>query len=422
MPAKVTTEKVAELLADRITDPVRLTGAVAAMSRQSRYADLLPWRPASLSTGNAGLAVLCAAVDLDRPGDGWDRAGHRHLATAVAAATPYDVSLFSGLAGIGFAATLLAAGRARYERLLSSVDAIIGPAVTSAARRLHAVDGCAASDHDLISGLTGTGVYLLSRPRCTPLTDTLSALSRLLADRGHPRRWHTPAQLTAGTLRDYFPHGHHNCGVAHGVPGPMALLALAILDGVEVPGARDAIEATAAWLIEHHVGTADAPDWSDAIALDDSGPAQAGTREPGRAAWCYGAIGVARSLWLAGTALGRPQWCEFAARTIRAVAARPPDRWWLSTAGLCHGKAGLLQVLRRFADDLHDPTVAATAATLASGLAAEYDPDSLLGLRIAEPGGVLVDHPGLLDGVPGVALALLDPTPGLSWDRMLLLS
>lgn len=418
----MTAEKVAELLAERVTDPVRLTDAVAAMTRQSRYADLLPWRPASLSTGHAGLAVLCAAFDSHRPGDGWDRAGHRHLATAVAAAAPYDVSLFSGLAGIGFAATLLAAGRPRYERLLCSVDATIGPAVTAAAGRLNSADGCAASDHDLISGLTGTGVYLLARPRSAALTDTLSALSRLLADRGHPRRWHTPAHLTTGTLRDYFPQGHHNCGMAHGAPGPMALLALAILDGAEVPGAREAIEATATWLAEHHVGTADAPDWPDAIALDHPGSPPPCGREAGRAAWCYGAIGVARSLWLAGTALGRPEWRDLAARTIRAVAARPPDRWWLSTSGLCHGQAGLLQVLRRFVTDLDDPAIAATAETLASGLAAEYDPDTLLGLRIAEPEGVLVDHPGLLDGAPGVALALLGPTPDLSWDRMFLLS
>jgi hypothetical protein len=421
MSATVTAEKVTELLADRITDPARLTAAVEAMARQSRYADLLPWRPASLSAGNTGLAVLCAAFDRHRPGDGWDRAGHQHLATAVAAASPYDVSLFSGLAGIGFAATLLADGRPRYQRLLSSVDAAVGPAVTAATRRLQSADGCAAGDHDLISGLTGTGAYLLARPPGAALTSTLSALSGLLADRGHPRRWHTPADLTAGTLRDYFPHGHHNCGLAHGVPGPLALLALAILGGVEVPDARDAIEATVTWLTEHHVGAADAPDWPDAIALDDPGPGDHMT-EPGRAAWCYGAIGVARSLWLAGVALGRPAWQDFAARTIRAVAARPPDRWWLSTSGLCHGRAGLLQVLRRFAADLSDPAIAATAETLACVLAAEYDPDTLLGMRIAEPGGVLVDHPGLLDGVPGVALALLGPTPDLSWDRMLLLS
>jgi hypothetical protein len=126
--------------------------------------------------------------------------------------------------------------------------------------------------------------------------------------------------------------------------------------------------------------------------------------------------------------LNRPDWRELAARTIRAVAARPPAAWSLSTPAFCHGRAGLLQVLWRFAADLADPSLAATAEKLAAAIAAEYDPASVLGVRSVEPEDVLVDHPGLLDGAPGVALALLGPEPtgdgrsGAGWDRMFLLS
>jgi hypothetical protein len=207
----------------------------------------------------------------------------------------------------------------------------------------------------------------------------------------------------------------------------MALLSIALLEGVEVPGSRTAIEVTAGWLIEHRTGTPAKPDWPDAVSIDEAEPVPA-CESPGRAAWCYGAPGVARSLWLAGTALNRPDWRDLAARTIRAIAARPPEAWSLSTPAFCHGRAGLLQVLRRFAADLADPALARTAETLAAGLAAEYDPASVLGVRSVEPEGVLVDHPGLLDGAPGIALALLGPEPaggdrpGVGWDRMFLLS
>jgi hypothetical protein len=275
------------------------------------------------------------------------------------------------------------------------------------------------------------GVYLLARHRLTgdpgTLARALSALVRLLADPGHPRRWHTPADLATGSLREAYPGGHHNCGLAHGVPGPMALLSIALLEGVEVPGSRAAIEVTAGWLIEHQTGTPAEPDWPDAVSIDEAEPVHA-IESPGRAAWCYGAPGVARSLWLAGTALNRPDRRDLAARTIRAVAARPPATWSLSTPAFCHGRAGLLQVLRRFAADLADPALAATAEKLAAAIAAEYDPASVLGVRSIEPEGVLVDHPGLLDGAPGVALAMLGPQPagddrpGAGWDRMFLLS
>ena len=432
----MTPTTVAELVARRAADPAQLADAVAAAARQSQYADLLPWRPASLAMGHAGIAVLCAEMDRREPGGGWDRAGHHHLAVAVAGTTPYDVSLFSGLAGVGFAAALLAAGRPRYTRLLRTVDATLAPTVERAASRLAVADGCAAHDYDLVSGLTGMGVYLLAQYQLSPrsargepgetLTRALSTLARLLGYPDYPRRWHTPVDLAAGSLRESYPSGHHNCGLAHGVAGPLALLSIGLIEGIEVPEGRAAIDVTAGWLIEQRTGTWQEPDWPDAVPLDQAEPLPAG-EPPGRAAWCYGAPGVARSLWLAGTAVDRADWRELAARTIRAVARRPSEMWWLSTPTFCHGRAGLLQVLRRFAEDLADPSLAATADVLAADLAAEYDPASVLGVRSVEPEGVLVDHPGLLDGAPGVALALLglagdDGRPQAGWDRMFLLS
>jgi hypothetical protein len=427
---------VAGQVALRATNPQAVSAAAAAVDPGSPHAGLLTWRPASLAQGHAGLAVLCAVLDAGQPGSGWDRAGHHHLAVAAERVSPYDGSLFSGLAGLGFAATLLAARRPRYARLLDQVDQALAPLLEDALSRLAAGSGCRVSDFDLVSGLTGTGVYLLTRASAGPpgevmLRRLLGGLVQLMADPGHPRRWHTPAELASGPLRQQFPRGLHNCGLAHGVPGPLALLSLAVLAGVRVPGAQDAIRSSASWLIHHHAGTEQEPDWHDGVALDAVQlPSAAADHVPGRAAWCYGAPGVARSLWLAGLAAGEPPWQDVAARTIRAVAARPRPAWGITTPGFCHGAAGLLQVLRRFALDLDDPAVASAAHRLAAELAAEFDPDLLLGVRSVDPDGVPVDQPGLLDGAAGVALALLGlPETGFAppatatagWDRMFLL-
>jgi hypothetical protein len=432
--------RVAVEIARRCADPGTLGRAVAAQARQSRYAAQLPWRPASLAQGHAGTAVLCAELDRREPGVGWDSLGHVHLRTAVRAAGPHDVSLFSGLAGVGCAALLLAAGRARYGRLLGQVDATLEGPARSAANRLTTVRGCAAGNLDLVSGLTGVGAYLLTRRLSSAdaggrsgsaagsLEVVLSALARLLSAVDDPRPWHTPASLAAGSLREAHPSGHHNCGLAHGVPGPLALLALAMTAGLPVPGGEQALQSTAGWLVEHRLDTPDGPDWPDAIPLAPVPGPGGDTCEAGRAAWCYGAPGVARSLWLAGAAAGAGQWQLLAGRAVRAIAARPPRTWLLSTPTFCHGSAGLLQVLHRFAEDLPDPQVAATARDLSDELAAGFDPATLLGVRSVEPDGVLVDHPGLLDGAPGVALALLGPrqddvgAAGPSWDRVFLLS
>jgi len=424
-------------VARRAADPQVVSRAIAAAGR-ARVSDLPPWRPASLAQGHAGLAVLCAELDAAEQGAGWDRAGHHHLTAAVAMVSPHDASLFSGLAGLGFAATILAAGRSRYERLLTQVDEALAPLVDRGLRRLAAASGCRVGEFDLVSGLTGTGVYLLTRHQVrvtesgqAMLGRVLRGLIELTADPCHPRRWHTPAALAAGPLRDGFPGGLHNCGLAHGVPGPLALLSLAVLSGVRAPGAAEAIHSSASWLAEHATGTAREPDWPDGVPLDaDRRPPATpdGTSTgPGRAAWCYGAPGVARSLWLAGCAVAEPRWQELAIRAIRAVAARPEQAWGLATPAFCHGRAGLLQVLRRFAADLADPEIESAARRLAASLAAEFDPAALLGVRSAEPDGTPADQPGLLDGAAGVALALLGRpqaryAPRPAWDRMFLLA
>ena len=419
----------AAAIAARVSDPEVLAAAIEASTAQAPAASSLPWRPASLAQGHAGIALLCAALDAVQPDGGWDRTGHRQLEQAARAAGRHDASLFSGLAGIGFAATALSAGRPRYHRLLAGLDAAVEPLLDGMLYRLDGAHGCRVSEIDLVSGPTGVGAYLLDRPvqQGGPLRRLLGVLADLLADTGDPRRWHTPAALTTGPLREAYPGGLHNCGLAHGVPGPLALLSLAHAACVRVPRQEEAIACAANWLVANRTGTAADPGWPDGVQL--AGPPAADRTDPGpgRAAWCYGAPGVARSLWLAGVALGERSWMDLAATTVRAVAQRPPQEWLLSTPTFCHGSAGLLQVLRRFAADLADPAVGAAADTLAATLAAGVDPQTLVGVRAVHPGDVLVDQPGLLDGASGVALALLGtPTPASvpgrpAWDRMFLL-
>jgi hypothetical protein len=113
------------------------------------------------------------------------------------------------------------------------------------------------------------------------------------------------------------------------------------------------------------------------------------------------------------------------------VAARPRPAWRLTTPTFCHGAAGLLQVLRRFAADLADPVIASAADLLSAELAAEFNPETMLGVRSRDPDGAPLDEPGLLDGAAGVALALLGlpvtgsapaPAAAPAWDRMFLLA
>jgi hypothetical protein len=421
---------VATEVAARVADQSVVAEAVAAEQATSTFPPSVRWRPHTVASGWAGTALLLGAMDACLPGEGWDVAGHAHLAAACAALErlpQVNASLFGGLAGIGYAAVTLNGDRHRYRRLLSTVDDALLPKVDSAVRRLDRLHGCGVGEFDLISGLAGTGAYLLARrsesaPADEALRRLLGCLTRLLADRGEPRRWHTPARLVTGQLGPAYPHGNYNCGIAHGVPGPVALLAIAAREGLAVDGMVEAIEAAAGWLADHAISTEFGPDWPNAVSLPPGEPIAGGAG--GRTAWCYGSPGVARALWLAGVATGQERYRDLAVQAMSGVLARPAARRGLDSPTFCHGIAGLLQVTYRFAIDTGAAQFQSGVDDVLADLLAAYEPDSVLGYRNTEPASVRVDSPGLLGGAPGVALSLLaaGTTVEPSWDRLFLVA
>ncbi|MCC3771293.1 lanthionine synthetase LanC family protein [Streptomyces sp. UNOC14_S4] len=322
-----------------------------------------------LAAGGTGLALAYHQLDRCLPGRGWGGLAEGYLAAAAAGYELLGAStgLFGGAAGLAFAAGELGHG-------LPAVHARVVAEAARQARELGELgDSPAERAVDLVSGLTGTGVYLL-RQRHDPaartaLRQVLTALSR---DGDAP-----------------------GSGVAHGLSGPLALLALALAEGVAVPGQREAVARYAATLTERCADDAWGPNWAGAA-----------TGRPVRASWCRGSPGTARALWLAGTALGDEAPRDLAVRALKAVHRRPAAvRRVDGDPGLCHGLAGLLHITSRFAHDTGDPEFAAAAA----GLAASSFP---------------AGDPGFLDGAAGIVLALLAAATdtGPAWDRVLLLA
>jgi hypothetical protein len=287
------------------------------------------------------------------------------------------------------------------------------------------------AEWDLISGLTGVGVHLLGRrelpERRDALEHVLGGLVALAGDGGEPPRWSTPPDKLYTNLRELTPAGNVNCGLSHGVPGPLALMSLALEAGVEVPGQLDAMRRTADWLAAQAFPGRFGPEWPAAVPLaDGAGPAaRPGAALPG---WCYGNAGVARALWLSSSALADPGLAGTALEALKVALARQRTERPLQAPTLCHGTAGLAQVSLRVAADSGDPEIATAARDLCLELVDVFEPDAPLGYRDVTVGKreprLAVDDPTLLAGAAGTALVLLagadDHDP--EWDRALLLS
>jgi hypothetical protein len=422
---------VARDVATRLTDKVRVSAAIEAAARQTAYPRSVYWEPHSIAQGDAGLAVLYASMDACFPGEGWDEPGHAALEAAVRGAEASDYpsrGLFSGLTGLAFAAVALSRGGARYRRLLEGLD----PAVAQHAIRLakYVSSGPAhlsVGEFDAISGLAGLSAYLRARMDgrlASALEAVLEALVSLARETKAIPAWYTPPHLLGDeSMVRLYPHGNLNCGLAHGIPGPLAALTLALRDQVQVRGQTLAMHRISEWLVRNRADDAWGVNWPTAVPIPERA-AEGAYLEPSRAAWCYGSPGVARALWLAGDVTSNAEWCDLAVEAMRAVYRRPIKERRIDSPTFCHGVAGLLQITLRFARDTGQAVFADAAESLTNQLIALYEPDSILGYRSFEPNGNRIDQPGLLDGPAGVALVLLSAALPVepTWDGLFLLS
>ncbi|MGW2438236.1 lanthionine synthetase C family protein [Streptomyces goshikiensis] len=440
----------------------RAAAAVTAVAR--RLADpaaadhptpeVSPFRAASLSDGAPGIALLHAELGAAAGGDPahrdaalrWVRRAAALTALAGKTPAPGPQGLYGPLAALSFALHRTADGPAAHSAARSHLrEQVAELASTRAAReerRLteHPDAGSAPGSgsgfttftaYDVISGQSGLGAHLLElgRPAEAALVRVLRALVGLSRpvrthDRGLPGWW---VALDGASYQPVAPaRGHANLGMAHGMPGPLALLAIAWREGVRVPGQRAAVTDLAQWLLARRCADAAGPWWPGQLSL---GPAQP---EPGRPSWCYGTPGIARALQLAGLALEVPQWQEAGVEALRAALARadldgPARAGGTAEAGLCHGLAGLLQITWRTARDSGDPELAERVPQLAARLLELLDEEAPFGFAAAPGERPPEEHPGgFLTGAAGAALALdtfaRDAEPATRWDRALLLA
>jgi hypothetical protein len=369
-----------------------------------------------------------------RPASPWlhierARTGHGDWATArswLSAAAADDLSagpnanLFFGAPTLAFVTHAAADQPGKYQRALSELDAstiaVTRRRLDSAHVRIDRGDFPALAEFDLIRGLAGFGVYHLRRHPDHEITRAVLAyfvrLTEPLAGRTDDLPgWWTDLSPNGARSPD-FPGGHGNIGMSHGIAAPLAVLAVAVRDGVVVGGQMDAIGRICAWLDTWQQEHSDGPWWPGFITLNDvhNGHVEITSRQ--RPSWCYGTPGVARAQQLVGLAtgdLGRQRMAETAALSClrdRTQLAR------ITETGLCHGTAGVLQTAWRMAGDAKEPGIEAELPHLSAQLLAQFDSTS--------------DDVELFDGLAGVALALhtagTRAAPLSGWDDCLLVA
>ncbi|WP_433519991.1 lanthionine synthetase C family protein [Nonomuraea sp. CA-143628] len=365
----------------------------------------------SLSGGATGIALL----HIERATTG--SAGWQEAHDWLSAATRDDLiagtgaCLYHGAPALAFA--LHPAPHPGYRPAQAILDeavaALTHERLAAASHRLARGERPALAEFDLISGLTGLGAHLWRHdPGGDLIKDVLAYLVRLTNPIDGLPGWWTLSSAQRGAAAP--PGGHGNNGMAHGIAGPLTLLALTARADLTVPGQMEAIGRICAWLDDWEQEHGGAPWWPETISLAELQQGQSAHSEPRRPSWCYGTPGLARAQQLAALATGdiaRQATAEYA---LTGCLNDPHQRRRIIDRGLCHGAAGVFMTVVAFAADAIAPRrlpILGVINLLLDGPAATSTP------------------PGFLTGHAGYGLALHtladDAPPTTTWDACLLL-
>ncbi|AQS71883.1 lanthionine synthetase C family protein [Streptomyces pactum] len=386
-----------------------------------------------LAHGLPGIALL----HIERAAAGlgpWQRA-HDWLAAASRAPLTSGPDSHPFYGASAFAHALACAADhlpGAYRRALDTLDR---QTAADAIRRVdaahHRIDTGrlpALAEFDTIRGLSGYGAHLLRRnPDSSALRAVLGycvRLTRPITQDGDtlPGWWTETGP--SGRPDERFPGGHANSGMAHGVGGVLALLALAARYGTFVAGHGEALDRILTWLDHWEDGSGPTwPYWITRAELRAGHPAPSAPRRP---SWCYGTAGLARARQLAALALGDTRRRLDAENALVAALTDPAQLKATRDNALCHGFAGLAHIAARAADDAHPSTSRRLRAVIPALLAAVHPPGTD---PVHTATAIVQDEargPGLLDGAAGIALALLATNaaapPRSAWDACLLVA
>jgi hypothetical protein len=307
------------------------------------------------------------------------------------------------------------------EDLDAAVTKLVRARLEAASARMAAAVRPTLAEFDLAKGMAGLGAYLLYRDSTGCLIrQVLTYLVRLTEplpaeDQAGVRApgWWTD-DVPAGEPAGAFHGGYADLGMAHGIAGPLALLALSMLQGVTVKGQAVAIDRICRWLdLWRHDGPAGSC-WPERVTYAELVTGRSICDGPARPSWCYGTPGLARAQQLAGLATGDLARQQLAEDALVSCLTNPAQLSRFTDPALCHGRAGLIATAWHAAADSRSSEIACHLSRLFDTFFEHAEDVDSLSMR----------RPGLIEGSAGVALTLHSIAFGTSsgWERSLLIN
>lgn len=385
-----------------------------------------PWSPVTLAYGYPALICCFAEMNHFFPDQKWDLLSRQCIEKLISEIKTKGVandSMFSGYAGICFALDMASQKNHLYHRLRKQLHTNLLERVQIRYLKplQHFIDTSQPVFprlYDTVSGVIGVLAYLLNHADEKETLSCILHILRVLVNLTEPIEingsavpgWFIASKdipQSRGDMSHLF--GTFDTGLAHGISGVLAILAKASLLGISVPGQIEAMQRIICWLQAHRTDIGAFKEvWPAYIHFQDQ--KEVVSQSSYRDGWCYGAPGIAFSLFLAGCALKDTSIYDYAVDAMESVCQRFATQNMLSCPTICHGLSGLSTIVHQMHLATKSEIFLNTSTRISENILKKYNKEFPFGFKTDlsyKNKELFIDNPGLMDGAVGVVLSLL---------------
>ncbi|MDR3624202.1 MAG: lanthionine synthetase C family protein [Chlamydiales bacterium] len=420
-------------IAEKIQNPLNVKETITHSITRGKFHNNL-WNETAFFEGYPGIACFYAVMDKIDPQETWRKLSHTYLNEAIRKAEVNgfnDTSLFSGIAGLCFSVYLCSNQGKYYQSLQETLDKLLVEYVEAEIKRLNTSETTSFHSCNLMSGVTGILAYALLRKNDSVFLQLATSITKWLVNffnkegsNAQPA-WHiAPKDLLADEERIKYPEGAFFMNTPIGIVGCLSALALAIKEEVHVEHLQETALKLALW-IKNQACTSEYgtlfPNTLD--ARTSSCPS---LFEINYDTWWSGIPCVARALYLTGKALKDFSLTDYAEKLFVSLFSKPIKEWNMMGTSFSNGRAGVLAITCRMAEETQNPFLWKQVKNLEDDLKSFYRPHSPFGFQSVYVDNHTnyhwIDDPGLFTGAVGIALSLLlTEHKDTLWDRAFLL-
>lgn len=398
------------------------------LDRIKKPQDVLPDCDISLAKGAAGIILLLSEINKVLHVN-TDEIIFDYLQYIKKNIPSYSrtMGLYVGITGLAYAVSFQNERTGQYNKLLLSLDKVIIDLYNLYHNELIQNNYVIYTydQYDVIYGLSGFARYVLKR---SLHSEQLSEIIYFIQDDIYRvyniqkknciemNGFATNRYLFDEKTNTYYWSNDYsyNIGMAHGIPGIISVLSLICIKGKINQNGMYVLKELVKFMLDISE-KADKRLLPSELELNYESTS---SWRCARCAWCYGNPGVAASMHLASKALKSQTIKDAQSKLISNIGNSEFSKWMISSPMLCHGFAGVLEILLRVGEyeiiqdfDLIDKIIECI----------NYNKKYCF---YNNHFGNIKDTCGFLEGSTGIVLTLLNfiNKDEPSWDQVLLLS